>query len=61
MPIYIAAMSLAGIRPLAPGFARYEIRPQLADLPDLTLEVQTPRGPIGFSGGGALGSPFRTS
>ena len=49
-------MSLAGVRPMAPGFARYEIRPQLADLPDLSLQVQTPRGPIGVSGQGALGA-----
>ena len=55
VPLYIAAMSLAGIRALAPGFARYEIRPQLADLPDLALDVQTPRGPIGFSAKGQLG------
>ncbi len=54
-PIYVAAMSLAGIRPLAPGFARYEVRPQLADLPDLALDVQTPCGPIGFSGKGVPG------
>lgn len=54
-PIYVAAMSLAGIRPLTPGFARYEVRPQLADLPDLALDVQTPRGPIGFFARGPLG------
>lgn len=54
-PIYIAPMSLAGIHPLAPGFARYEVRPQLADLPDLALTVQTPYGPLGFSGKGRLG------
>ena len=55
IPIYIAAISLAGILALALGFARYEIRPQLADLPDLVLDVQMPRAPIGFSGKGALG------
>ncbi|MBM4025432.1 MAG: alpha-L-rhamnosidase [Planctomycetes bacterium] len=55
-PIYVAAMSLAGIRPLAPGFARYEISPQLADLPDLALTVHTPHGPIGFSGRGLQGA-----
>lgn len=55
-PIYVAAMSLAGIRPLAPGFVRYEVRPQLADLPDLALDAQTPRGPIRFSGKGVLGN-----
>ncbi len=54
-PLYVAAMCLAGIRPLQPGFARYEIRPQLGDLPDLALEVQTSKGPIGFQANGPLG------
>ena len=54
-PIYVAVMSLAGIRLLEPAFKRYEIRPQLADLPDLALTVYTPHGPIGFSGKGPLG------
>jgi alpha-L-rhamnosidase len=54
-PIYVAAMSLAGIRILEPAFRRYEIRPQLADLPDLALTVHTPHGPIAFSGKGPLG------
>jgi hypothetical protein len=53
-PIYVAVMSLAGIRLLEPAFKRYEIRPQLADLPDLALTVHTPHGPIGFSGKGTL-------
>jgi hypothetical protein len=55
-PIYVAVMSLAGIRLLEPAFKRYEIRPQLADLPDLALTVHTPHGPIGFSGKGTLGT-----
>jgi len=55
-PIYVAVMSLAGIRLLEPAFQRYEIRPQLADLPDLALTVHTPHGPIGFSGKGPLGA-----
>jgi alpha-L-rhamnosidase len=55
-PIYVAVMSLAGIRLLEPAFKRYEIRPQLADLPDLALTVHTPHGPIGFSGKGPLGA-----
>ena len=55
-PLYVAVMSLAGIRPLAPGFTRYEIRPQLADLPDLALTVHTPHGPIVFSGSGPQGA-----
>ncbi len=59
-PIYIAVMSLAGIRLLEPAFKRYEIRPQLADLPDLALTVHTPHGPIGFSGKGPLGARMIT-
>jgi hypothetical protein len=55
VPLYVAAMSLAGVRPLEPGYARYEIRPQLADLPDLKLDVTTPRGLIGFDACGTFG------
>lgn len=55
-PIYVAVMSLAGIRLLEPVFKRYEVRPQLADLPDLALTVHTPHGPIVFSGKGPLGA-----
>ena len=42
-----AVHGLAGIRPLAPGFARCEIRPQLADL-ERSLTAHTVRGPIEF-------------
>jgi len=34
--------------PLAPGFARVQLRPQLGDLPDLETISYTPRGPIEF-------------
>lgn len=56
VPIYVAAMSLAGIKPLEPGFDRFETRPQLADLRDLKLEVTTPHGVIGFDAKGPRGS-----
>ena len=48
-PLYVAFMSLAGIRPTAPGFARCEIRPQLGDLSSLELAAHTPHGPIAFA------------
>jgi hypothetical protein len=48
-PIFVLFMDIAGIRPLAPGFSRCQIRPQLGDLPDLELTAQTVRGPIAFS------------
>ena len=49
-------MSLAGIQPLEPGFARCEIRPQLADLQQLELTVHTVQGPIEFRSRGMIGS-----
>jgi hypothetical protein len=48
-PLYVLFMDIAGIRPLAAGFARCQIRPQLGDLPDLELTAQTVRGPIALS------------
>jgi len=54
-PLYVTTMTLAGIRPLQPGFKRCEIRPQPADLELLELTVHTTRGPIGFSSRGKLG------
>ena len=47
-PLYVLLMDIAGIRPTAPGFARLQVRPQLADLGDLDVTVYTVRGPIRF-------------
>lgn len=47
-PLNALFMLVAGIKPLAPGFARCEVRPQLADLAGLTLAVYTPHGPVHF-------------
>lgn len=49
VPLYFLYMSVAGIRPLEPGFARYEIRPQPADLQQLELVAHTIHGPIHFA------------
>jgi hypothetical protein len=46
VPTYIAIQAFLGLRPLTPGFARYELRPQLTGLPDLHLTAHTPHGPI---------------
>ena len=54
-PLYVSYMSLAGIRPLEPGFARCEIRPQLADLDLLELTAFTVKGPLTFQCRGKLG------
>ncbi|HPA16663.1 MAG TPA: alpha-L-rhamnosidase C-terminal domain-containing protein [Verrucomicrobiae bacterium] len=45
-PIYILFDEIVGLRPLEPGFARFQLRPQLGDLPDLEAIAHTPRGPI---------------
>lgn len=55
VPLYFMHMSVAGVRPLEPGFARCEIRPQLADLTELELVTHTPRGPIHFASTGNRG------
>jgi hypothetical protein len=55
IPLYITHMGLAGIKPLAPGFTRCEIRPQLADLDALDLDTWTPLGPIVLEARGKLG------
>ena len=52
VPLYVAYMSLAGIRPVEPGFKRCEIRPQPGDLKTLRLTAQTVRGAIGFAAEG---------
>lgn len=49
-PLFVLAQDIAGIRPLTPGYARCQIRPQLADLKELELVVHTPHGPIHFHG-----------
>jgi hypothetical protein len=54
-PVYALYMSVAGIRPLEPGFARCEIRPQLADLRQIDLTANTVRGPIRLSSRGGAG------
>ena len=55
-PLYIAHQGLAGIRPLAPGFKRVEIRPQLADMEQLELIAHTVQGPLHFHARGKLGT-----
>ncbi|HUZ47512.1 MAG TPA: alpha-L-rhamnosidase N-terminal domain-containing protein [Terriglobia bacterium] len=55
-PLYVSYMSLAGIRPIEPGFARCEIRPQLADLDSLELAAFTIKGPLSVRCHGKLGN-----
>ena len=47
-PVFVLHQDIVGLRPLAPGFARLQLRPQLGDLPDLETISQTARGPVAF-------------
>jgi alpha-L-rhamnosidase len=60
VPLYILYMSIAGIRALEPGFRRFEIVPQLADLPSLSLTAHTARGPLRLTASGTYGSRMLT-
>ncbi|MDI1249376.1 MAG: alpha-L-rhamnosidase N-terminal domain-containing protein [Lacunisphaera sp.] len=55
VPLFIVYHAFAGLRPVAPGFARAEIRPQLADLASLDLTAHTVHGPIHFQAQGCQG------
>ncbi len=55
-PVYLMYQGVAGIRPLEPGFARYEVRPQPGDLTSFRIVNQTPKGPIRLEIEGAPGA-----
>jgi alpha-L-rhamnosidase len=55
-PLYVFFMSVAGLKPLAPGFVRVEIRPQPGDLEALELAAHTVRGPIRLRSQGPFGA-----
>ena len=48
VPLYVTFMSIAGIKPTAPGFVRCAITPRPADLGKLELTAHTVRGDIEF-------------
>ncbi len=56
VPLYVSTMTLAGIKPLVPGFSRCEIRPQLADLDLLELTVHTVQAPSNSAAEGSSGA-----
>jgi alpha-L-rhamnosidase len=55
VPLYILFMSVAGIKPLLPGYRKFEIVPQFADIRSLELTAHTVRGPIVLKSKGLLG------
>jgi len=56
VPLYVLYMNIAGIKPLLPGFRRYEIVPQFADIERLELTAHTVQGPIVISTKGLMGN-----
>jgi alpha-L-rhamnosidase len=55
VPLNLAFHGLLGLKPLAPGFKRFELRPQLADLADLDITAFTVQGPLNFHAQGPRG------
>jgi hypothetical protein len=55
VPLYIAYHGLLGLKPLEPGFKRFELRPQLGDLEDLDLTAFTVQGPVNLHSRGKPG------
>lgn len=55
VPLYIAFHGLIWLKPLEPGFKRFERRPQLGDLADLDLTAFTVLGPVSLRAGGRRG------
>jgi hypothetical protein len=55
-PLYIAFQGLMGLKPLEPGFKRFELRPQLGDLEDLNLTAFTVQGPVNLRSQGKQGA-----
>ncbi|MCX6143446.1 MAG: alpha-L-rhamnosidase N-terminal domain-containing protein [Ignavibacteriales bacterium] len=56
VPLYVLYMSIAGIKALEPGFRRYEIVPQFADIEALSLTANTVQGPIRVETNGLPGN-----
>ena len=55
-PLYLMYGSVAGIQPLAAGFKKVQIRPQIGDIGQLSLSYHTVLGPILFRSRGKLGN-----
>jgi hypothetical protein len=54
-PLYVMAMGVAGIQPLAPGWRKALIHPQPGDLTSLALTTETPQGQLSITTDGSLG------
>ncbi|TVR51110.1 MAG: alpha-L-rhamnosidase [Puniceicoccaceae bacterium] len=48
-PLIVLHHDLVGLRPTSPGYASYEVYPQLGDIRSLDTTCHTPAGPLRFS------------
>jgi hypothetical protein len=55
VPLYLAFHGLMGLIPLAPGFQRFQLRPQLGDLREFNLTAFTKQGPLSLTARGKKG------
>ena len=55
-PLYILYQGIMGLKPAAPGYTEYEIKPQPGDLNTLDVTAQTAVGPIRLESSGAFGN-----
>jgi alpha-L-rhamnosidase len=49
VPLILLYTDVVGIKPITPGFERFEIRPQFGDLASLDVECHIPQGRIRFT------------
>jgi hypothetical protein len=55
-PLYIAYHGLLGLKPLLPGFVKFEVSPQLGDLNSFDLTAFTVKGPLRLRSEGLAGN-----
>jgi alpha-L-rhamnosidase len=55
-PLFMMQMGVAGIKPLAPGFKKIQIRPQLGDIDRISMLIHTIQGPVTFRTEGKIGN-----
>ena len=55
-PLYLLYMGIMGLKPVQPGYAEFEVKPQLGDLTSLSATAQTAVGPVRMESSGSLGN-----
>lgn len=55
-PLYMLYMGIMGLKPVKPGYAEFELRPQIGALTSLDVTAQTAVGPVRLQSRGSLGN-----